>query len=731
MRLGWTIAGVLVLACWADGQTVRVVDQEGRPVEGMRVVFSCDDGPQYLRRLHKRQVDAALPAPPLEEQPEGGVGIVVLTDERGEATALPGEYVWWVARAVRGDEGVEAEFSQEDSDGAVVEMRLQPLRRVRVLHFDGSPAAGVEVRHHNIRRTVHTSADGSAVVVSAVASRRLGEIVAGVEWVAPGSRLLERWAEGPGSETVLRLPPVGRLVVVDAENIPGGPWAKLRAGDLEHSMRNGGSVTFPVVPAHTPISLYLTAQFYEGWERIVVLEAGETTVVTFREPAKPVTIEGTVITHSSVPGPLSVLGFFVDREPGEPASEAAVEAGGTFALKLVSRRPVQGRDVVLFLKPSQEKAALRSPFDPVRKRLGPATREAVLQIGVLDPVLVPAWFEGTVTDMRGRPMAHLDLEVDWLGCRGGGGYACSEGEFVPVFDPDRPRLEAWPQRIRTDGRGRFSVAGNRLDRNFQFTLPDGRKVLPDSVEPSLDVHLIVGDARSTSVEVDASLARVDDRKATLDFEACLEATSGTDRPIVVKATVWVEPPTEGEELRPWSAVMALGPGRWLISMRVDGSADIVGEGVVDVQSPPDSEDAPAQHAVLHLVRALSPLRHATITVVGPDGQPCRGADVRQRSRPDEDWDWVGADPVVDVLFSGETVEVAASAEGFLPTAARIGPGPITLRLVPAPSSTLRARVAPFPAGVQDNVEWSVRVSCQELVKRSWPAPGCPDGLNGR
>jgi hypothetical protein len=43
--------------------------------------------------------------------------------------------------------------------------------------------------------------------------------------------------------------------------------------------------------------------------------------------------------------------------------------------------------------------------------------------------------------------------------------------------------------------------------------------------------------------------------------------------------------------------------------------------------------------------------------------------------------------VVDVVFSGETVEVAASAAGFLPTAVRIGSGrSASRRLVVDPDS---------------------------------------------
>jgi hypothetical protein len=715
------VAAALVLVSSAvRGQSVRILGVDGRPVADARVLFVCHERLEGLREASAWLASKGRETAPIVELQGGGAGVVAITDENGVAAPLACGGLGWSAWVVRGGLGIEAALARFDPDEGptMTELRLRPLRRVRVLDRRGKPAEGVEVASDQSSRAVETDAEGRAVLPQ-LAKARYDTESKGLRWVAPEAELVVPWA-GDGAETVLRLPPVGRLVVIDGEHDPDGRPAMLSLGqyhqDIERRMW-GGRLTFAHVPANKWIELRLRGGYWAAYERVVSLEEGETRVVTLRGAPVPVVVRGRAVVPGGTSEKLGVFAFFADRDPGEPAVEAGIE-GGSFTLTMPSRRSAAGRDVVIFVKPAPEPAPASSPWEPLRKRLGDPDAKGAFDLGLLTPAVIEPWLAGVVTDGDGRAMPGFVFQVDWLGCAGSGGWSGGwGGDPMPEPDPSRPELEGWPRKVRTDANGRFSVTGWTRRRAFGFTLPDGTVFGDRALSPSTDLHLVAPGSQRIEVVADGNAARTTDRRVTLTFEARRESSDPRAMPVVVQNTTWAHPDSDDPENRSWHALLELAPGRWTITLRVDDATEIVASAVVDV--PAGRAEVGAMRVLLGAVRSVAPapaFRHASLRILRADGSGCPDPSVWMRAHQGDGWEeCVREDEGLSIYspfelsFSGETVEVVASASGFVPALIRLGEGPASVVLGAARPATLGVRVIPIPAGVQESVVWRVRV----------------------
>jgi hypothetical protein len=533
----------------------------------------------------------------------------------------------------------------------------------------------------------------------------------------------------------MQLAPTGTLVVIDGESSPYQWSSRLHAGDLKRKM-DGGRITFPYAAAGAPIELRLDARINAPLVRNVALAPGETKVVTFRGAPRPAVIKGTVSVPPPRPAKLSIVAVFVDREPGESAAEAAIEADGSFEVRLLTRRAALARDVGFIVKPDDVSAPRHSQYAGLRKRLTEPGEDGKFAIGTIAPALIEPWLAGVLTDVHGRPMPNTELSLD---ARHGCGSYCTGGgtwgaDPPSVDDPTRPRLEAWPRIVRTDAEGTFSVTGFHYAGAFEFSFPGsttgGRRILPEEITvPALDLHLVAENDTPVEVEIDGNAACVPNRRIWLDFDARRVPDPEPARPLVVAAAALIEPPDpehpEFPEPRCWSCRLQLAPGCWFVTMKVHDDPAVVAEGEIVVSplpvaasgSDPDTATTEPSRPVyrLQMVRPVPPeaprLPHqAKVTVVGEDGTPCPEFKVWMRASPKAEWEFCREELGLAVAeFAEDFVEIEATAPGCAPASANVCAGNLTMRLRSLARAQLQVRVAPFPMGVQEGAEWGVHV----------------------
>lgn len=737
------IASILLLSAEATAaaQSVRIVDGAGAPISGLQVQFFSRGGPEALKDAHAWLEKRVSGVPPLEHGPARSAFLSVTTNANGLATPPRIHGLRWCAWVRRDDHGVETELEDDDNDGTtqVTELRLQLLRKVLVVDSEGKGARGAWIKTENSARIVMTDDEGMAHLAEKVetSDTRSGH---GVRWVAPGADLLVAWADAATSATVMRLPPTGSLTVTDGEHAPGVHPAMLRAGDLEISLE-GGCVAFDYVPAGVPVPLGLSADVDASWRRIVTLSAGEKSAITLRAPPVAVRLCGIIAEHHCGRGPLSICAWFADRDPGEAAAIADVDADGAFVLSLDTRRAAHRRDVMFAVMPRGMRVPSESPFRGIQRRLGTAGRTGFIDVGVLDPSTIEPWLRGVLTDMSGRPLpnepVYLTRQIG-RGCGTTGGYVW-ERVRVMRQDDSRPVLEIRPRVVVTDAQGRFQVTGWHGDGSYSVALPDDRTVAPEDLEaPNQNVHVIAEARACIDVRVDGTASQVANRFPQLTFEARRDPDGPGEVSVAVTESVVVDEPETDEETYnerleetgdpPWAGVMHLVPGRWTVTMRVDDVPDIVAEGVIEI---PAATGASRLRVVLGAVRPLPLLQTARITIVDDDGTPC-DARVWCRGSEKDAWGFVGADEgVAIVAFPGAECEVVVHAPGFGLARSRVPPGEATVKLRRVSHGTLRIDVPPPPVGVQDSVMWYLRVELEsrgddELGTTPVTPPWCGD-----